>query len=59
MTYTASREDLLASANDLFDAVLTGKVKIEIQQRYPLADAAQAHRDLEARRTTGSTLLIP
>lgn len=59
MSYTATREDLLASANDLFDAVLTGKVKIEIQQRYPLAEAAQAHRDLEARRTTGSTLLIP
>jgi NADPH:quinone reductase-like Zn-dependent oxidoreductase len=59
MSYTATREDLLASAADLFDAVLTGKVKIEIQQRYPLAEAAQAHRDLEARRTTGSTLLIP
>ena len=59
MNYTATREDLLASAADLFDAVLTGKVKIEIQQRYPLAEAAQAHRDLEARRTTGSTLLIP
>jgi NADPH:quinone reductase-like Zn-dependent oxidoreductase len=59
MTYTAGRADLLASANDLFDAVLTGKVKIEIQQRYPLADAAQAHRDLEARRTTGSTILLP
>ena len=59
MSYTATREDLLASANDLFDAVLTGKVKIEIQQRYPLSEAPQAHRDLEARRTTGSTLLIP
>jgi NADPH:quinone reductase-like Zn-dependent oxidoreductase len=57
MTYTASREDLLASANDLFDAVLTGKVKIEIQQRYPLADAAQAHRDLESRKTSGKLLL--
>ena len=44
---------------DLFDAVLTGKVKIEIQQRYPLAEAARAHHDLEARRTTGSTVLIP
>ncbi len=59
MTYTAARDDLVASANDLFDAVITGKVKIEIKQRYPLAEAAQAHRDLEARRTTGSTLLIP
>jgi NADPH2:quinone reductase len=59
MSYTATREDLLASSADLFDAVLTGKVKIEIQQRYPLAEAALAHRDLEARRTTGSTVLIP
>jgi NADPH2:quinone reductase len=59
MTYTAAREDLLAGAADLFDVVLAGKVRIEIQQRYPLAEAAQAHRDLEARRTTGSTLLIP
>ncbi len=59
MTYTASREDLLAAATDLFDAVLSGKVRIEVQQRYPLAEAARAHRDLEARRTTGSTLLIP
>jgi len=59
MSYTATRADLLASANDLFDAVLTGKVRIEIRQRYPLAEAAQAHRDLEARRTTGSTVLIP
>jgi NADPH:quinone reductase len=59
MTYTATRADLVASANDLFDAVLTGKVKIEVKQRYPLSEAAQAHRDLEARKTTGSTLLIP
>ena len=56
-TYAAKRVDLLASANDLFDAVLTGKVKIEINQRYALRDAAQAHRDLEARKTTGSTIL--
>jgi NADPH:quinone reductase-like Zn-dependent oxidoreductase len=59
MTYTANRADLVASANDLFDAVASGKVKIEIKQRYPLAQAAQAHRDLEARKTTGSTLLVP
>jgi NADPH2:quinone reductase len=58
-TYTASREDLLAGAADLFDAVRTGKVKIEVRQRYPLAQAAQAHIDLEARRTTGSTVLVP
>jgi NADPH2:quinone reductase len=58
-TYTARREDLVASANDLFDAVTTGKVKIEINQRYALKDAAQAHRDLEGRKTTGSTILLP
>ncbi len=58
-TYAAKREDLVASANDLFDVVKAGKVKIEIAQRYPLKDAAQAHRDLEARKTTGSTILLP
>ncbi|MCS6892795.1 MAG: quinone oxidoreductase [Rhodovarius sp.] len=58
-TYTATRADLLACANALFEVVLSGKVKIEINQRYALKDAAQAHRDLEARRTTGSTILIP
>ena len=58
-TYTARREDLLAMAGELFDAVISAKVKIEVNQRYPLADAAQAHRDLEARRTTGSTILLP
>lgn len=59
MTYTAKREDLLASAADLFEMVLSGKVRIEINQSYPLSEAAQAHRDLEARRTTGSTVLLP
>jgi NADPH2:quinone reductase len=58
-TYAAKREDLVAIANDLFDAVGSGKVKIEIAQRYALKDAAQAHRDLEARKTTGSTILLP
>ena len=58
MTYTAKREDLVASANDLFDAVTKG-VKIEIHQRYALKDAAQAHHDLEARKTTGSTIFLP
>ncbi len=57
--YTATREDLLATARDLFDAVLSGKVRISIGQRYALKDAAQAHRDLEARKTTGSTVLVP
>ena len=59
MTYTAKREDLVASAQALFDVVLSGAVKIEVHQTYPLAEAAQAHRDLEARKTTGSTILIP
>jgi NADPH2:quinone reductase len=59
MHYTAKREDLVSSARDLFDIVLSGKVKIEVRQRYALKDAVQAHRDLEARKTTGSTLLVP
>lgn len=59
MTYTAKREDLVASATELFEAVISGMVKIEINQTYPLHEAAQAHRDLESRRTTGSTVLIP
>lgn len=59
MTYTAKREDLLAHARDLFKVVKKGAVKIEINQTYPLAEAAQAHRDLEARKTTGSTVLVP
>jgi len=58
-TYTAKREDLLAIANDLFNVVASGKVKIPVNQTYPLKDAAQAHRDLEARKTTGSTVLLP
>jgi NADPH2:quinone reductase len=56
-TYTASREDLLTTAKDLFDVVLSGAVKIEVNQTYRLQDAAQAHRDLESRKTTGSTVL--
>ncbi len=58
-TYAAKREDLLAIAGDLFDVVGSGKVKIPVNQRYPLKEAAQAHRDLEARETTGSTILLP
>jgi len=56
-TYTAKRSDLLATANELFDAVAAGRVTIAINQRYSLADAAEAHRALEARQTTGSTVL--
>lgn len=58
MTYTARREDLLATAAELFEVVRSGVVRVEIRQTYPLAEAAQAHRDLEARRTTGSTVLL-
>jgi NADPH2:quinone reductase len=59
MTYVAGDAALQANVADLFDMVGSGKVKIEVNQRYGLADAAQAHRDLEARKTTGSTILIP
>ena len=58
-TYTASREELVATTSEVFDVVGQGVVKVEINQTYPLRDAAQAHRDLEARRTTGSTVLLP
>ena len=57
--YVARREDLVATANDLFEVVMSGKVKIPINQKYPLKDAQQAHRDLESRGTTGSSILIP
>jgi NADPH2:quinone reductase len=59
MAYTAERADLLASAAELFEVVGGGAVKIEVHQTYPLAETAQAHRDLEARKTTGSTVLLP
>jgi NADPH2:quinone reductase len=58
-TYTAARDDLLASAKELFDVVQSGAVKIEINQTFALRDAAQAHRALEGRNTTGSTVLLP
>ena len=59
MTYTAQRKDLLEHAGDLFEVVKSGAVKIEIQQSYPLSEAGRAHQDLEARKTTGSTILLP
>jgi NADPH2:quinone reductase len=59
VNYTSSREDLLAAARELFAVVKKGAVKIAINQRYPLREAAQAHRDLESRKTTGSTVLLP
>ncbi len=57
-THIATREANQEMADDLFSVVLSGAVKIRIDQRYPLADVAQAHRDLEARKTTGSTVLV-
>jgi NADPH:quinone reductase len=59
LPHTASRANLDEIAADLFKVVGAGKVKIKIDQRYSMADAAQAHRDLESRKTTGSTLIIP
>jgi NADPH2:quinone reductase len=59
MVYTAARKDLLDHAHDLFEVVQAGAVKIEIKQTYPLAEAARAHEDLESRKTTGSTILVP
>ncbi|KAF1853968.1 hypothetical protein Lal_00005181 [Lupinus albus] len=58
-TYTAKREDLMASAADLFDAVKTGGVTFTVNQRFALKDTADAHRALESRATTGSTVLVP
>ena len=58
-TYTASRKDLVATANDLFQIVASGKVRIAVNQTYPLEKAAEAQADLEARRTSGSTVLLP
>jgi NADPH2:quinone reductase len=58
-THIATRESTQAMADDLFEVVASGQVKIHIGQRYALKDAAQAHRDLEARKTTGSSVLLP
>ena len=59
VTYFAARADLEKGSAELVDMITSGKVKIEINQRYPLRDVAQAHCDLQARKTTGSTILIP
>jgi NADPH2:quinone reductase len=58
-TYIAARADLVERSNALFEVVKSGKVKIETTGKYKLADAAQAHRDLESRKTTGSVILVP
>lgn len=57
--YIARREDLLAMAEELFAVVASGQVRLSINQRFPLKEAATAHRELEARRTTGSSVLLP
>jgi NADPH2:quinone reductase len=59
VNYTATREDLLTAARELFSVVKKGAVKIKVNQTYPLREAAQAHRDLESRKTTGQTVLLP
>mgnify|MGYP001051951405 CR=1 FL=1 len=58
-TYTATRADLEATANDLFAVVASGAVKVEVRHTYALKDAAQVHRDLESRKTTGSVVMVP
>ncbi len=59
LTYTMTTEELQQSSNDLFARILRGDIRIEINQRYALADVQQAHRDLQSRKTTGSTILLP
>jgi NADPH2:quinone reductase len=59
MTYTAKRDDLLSTAADLFAVIRSGAVKVRIEATHPLREAAAAHVALEARRTTGSTVLVP
>ncbi len=59
MAYTEKREDLVAHGQDLFDVIIKGIVKVRIKQMYSLADATKAHQDLESRKTTGSSVLIP
>jgi NADPH2:quinone reductase len=59
MTYTAKRQDLESMAAHLFAMLESGKIKVDIRQKYPLSAIAQAHRDLEARKTTGSSILVP
>ena len=59
VSYTLSQQELQQSSDDLFDRVLSGVLRIEINQRYALTDVQQAHRDLESRKTTGSTVLLP
>jgi NADPH2:quinone reductase len=57
--YIATRQELLSRSNDVFGMIAAGKLKLRIEHKYPLAEAQQAHRDLEGRKTTGKILLIP
>jgi NADPH2:quinone reductase len=57
--YIAERDELLARAKAVYDAVGNGTIHVRIHQRYPLAEAARAHRDLESRQTMGSSVLVP
>jgi NADPH2:quinone reductase len=59
MGYVSKREELVAAANELFELVKSGKIKVGPRQQYALKDAARAHSDLESRKTTGSTVLVP
>jgi NADPH2:quinone reductase len=59
VTFAATRDSLGAMASELFDLVLAGKIKPDARQTFPLKDAAEAHRSLQSRKTTGATLLIP
>jgi len=59
LNYTAAREELVARSSAVFSMIAAGKLKLRIEHRYPLAEAQQAHRDLEGRKTTGKLLLIP
>jgi NADPH2:quinone reductase len=59
MSYVGTRKELVDASKELFDHVLAGRITVGARQSYALKDAAQAHRDLEARKTTGSTVLIP
>jgi NADPH2:quinone reductase len=58
-TYTATRADLETTAKELFDVIRSGAVKVAVNHEYPLKDAAQVHRDLEGRKTTGSVVMVP
>ncbi len=59
LSYTATEEELRQSSADVFERILSGDIRVEINQRYPLADVQQAHHDLQSRKTTGSTVLLP